>query len=849
MLRMRFFLASLCWFFIAVQGLCEEAHVRIAGTPAWAGEPERADLEAPTPANNPGGWYFLLLDRRMHAELGESYSHIAYRITTSSALQDGAKISVDYDPEYERIDFHFIRVVRGGAASDRLAPSAIKTIQQERDLDRHLYNGQFTALVMLDDIRVDDVVEYAYTRRGRNPIYAGRFHDTVSLQWSTPLRKVSVSILRSPDRELATKKHGQLPVTEATRAVGTLIEQSWTASDVPAVEVDSEVPYWYNAYTFLQFTDYGGWGEVVDWARQLYAIPALSPELAQKTEELTAGLEYSDERALAILNFVQREIRYLGIELGPKSHRPSAPEEVFRRRFGDCKDKALLLCAMLRHVGVDAVPTLTHSYRKETMNEWLPSPDVFDHVIVVLEAVRITYWVDPTFTEQEGKLAYRALPDYRYTLPIAAGVTSLERIKRQANASSALRVEELYDVSSFDDPGRLEVRSHYSGALANSMRVYLRETSADQIAKDYLNNRLRTHPDATADGEVSWTENKATNSLTVTHRYLIPEIWTKPADSSVHTLEIYPAMMRDYTEPPESLKRTMPLAVVHPFSATHETRLTLPRAWPDEDSVQDFNDDAFRASIRTVTHGNSMVITHKWESLKDHVPADRITRYAEKLRSFRESLGCTLTFDTAIAARNENARPYWPLIISLIVTFSVCCAALFWYQRHLANRPLDEPPPLPSSSRLQGLGGWLILVGFGVCVRPFLVLVPFVQGFGQFFEARTTETLTLATSPAHIPGFALLICVEASVNLVLLLGSIWMIVLFFRQHRHFPRVFIAMFTGGLVFQIVDLVAANALLSETTEVQDVKQIFQLVIYCAIWVPYMLVSRRVRATFVR
>jgi hypothetical protein len=546
MLRLSLFPVLLFLFFTSIPGSAQESAVRVAPVPEWIGESEQADLAAPSPVKNPGGWYFLLFDRRFHADEAETYSHIVYRIANASALQDGAQISVDYDPEYESIDFHYIRVIRAGKTTGRLSLSAIKTLQQERDLDRHLYNGQFTALVMLDDIRVDDVVEYAYTRRGRNPIYGGRFHDTVPVRWATPLRKIRISVFNEPGRTISAKQHGAVSLKAEGFTQGSTIEQRWSASDLAAIEPDSELPRWYNPYPFLQFSEYTAWADVLEWARPLYELPPrLTPELEQKADELIAGAKNNEARALAILDFVQREIRYLGIELGPKSHRPSPPAEVLGRRFGDCKDKSLLLCALLKHAGIRAAPALTHSSRRDTMRDWLPSPDVFDHVIACIQLGGITYWVDPTDSEQEGSLARRALPDYRYALPVLFGVTRLETIPLNADARSAIRVEEHYDVRSFDAPTKLEVRSHYAGSVADSMRVYLRETPADQLSKNYLNTRLRQHPQATADGEPSWTDDKKLNVLTVIHRYSLPALWTKTKDSPILTLEVYPSMMRD----------------------------------------------------------------------------------------------------------------------------------------------------------------------------------------------------------------------------------------------------------------------------------------------------------------
>jgi len=61
---------------------------------------------------------------------------------------------------------------------------------------------------------------------------------------------------------------------------------------------------------------------------------------------------------LVALEFVQKQIRYFGTEIGPYSHRPASPETVLKRRYGDCKDKVALLSTLLDRLDIRATPIL-----------------------------------------------------------------------------------------------------------------------------------------------------------------------------------------------------------------------------------------------------------------------------------------------------------------------------------------------------------------------------------------------------------------------------------------------------------------------------------------------------------
>ncbi|MFX8207373.1 transglutaminase domain-containing protein, partial [Acinetobacter baumannii] len=84
-----------------------------------------------------------------------------------------------------------------------------------------------------------------------------------------------------------------------------------------------------------------------------------------------------EARLLAALRFVQREVRYLGIEMGANSHAPHPPETVLPRRYGDCKDKTLLTLTLLGRLGIPASPALVHTTERQAAAERLPTPWAF----------------------------------------------------------------------------------------------------------------------------------------------------------------------------------------------------------------------------------------------------------------------------------------------------------------------------------------------------------------------------------------------------------------------------------------------------------------------------------------
>ncbi len=88
-----------------------------------------------------------------------------------------------------------------------------------------------------------------------------------------------------------------------------------------------------------------------------------APDITAKAAELTAGKTDFYDKAEAIGEFVQKQIRYFVIEMGVGGYQPHPAEEIFRSRYGDCKDKATLLSAMLSSVGIHSALLMVDSER------------------------------------------------------------------------------------------------------------------------------------------------------------------------------------------------------------------------------------------------------------------------------------------------------------------------------------------------------------------------------------------------------------------------------------------------------------------------------------------------------
>jgi len=95
---------------------------------------------------------------------------------------------------------------------------------------------------------------------------------------------------------------------------------------------------------------------------------------------LTAGTPDMRGKALTLANWVRRQIRYVGVYIGPGGVVPHPAPEVLAQRYGDCKDHAVLLEALLGAAGIPSTAALINGadiYRLPAV----PTLGVFSHVI------------------------------------------------------------------------------------------------------------------------------------------------------------------------------------------------------------------------------------------------------------------------------------------------------------------------------------------------------------------------------------------------------------------------------------------------------------------------------------
>lgn len=169
----------------------------------------------------------------------------------------------------------------------------------------------------------------------------------------------------------------------------------WTVTDVKEIRHEPAMPPYVGiaGQMIVTFFPPGGkaangfaaWDDMGKWYGTLLAGRAdASPEIKQQVASVTSGQNTPVQKMQAIAQFVQHDIRYVAIELGIGGWQPHPAPEVFSHRYGDCKDKATLMRAMLHEIDVDSYHVLINTQRGAVTRE-TPAHQGFNHAIVAIK--------------------------------------------------------------------------------------------------------------------------------------------------------------------------------------------------------------------------------------------------------------------------------------------------------------------------------------------------------------------------------------------------------------------------------------------------------------------------------
>jgi hypothetical protein len=707
-----------------------------------------------------------------------------------------------------------------------------------------MLDGSYTALLSLKDVRKGDVLEYAYSIVGRNPIFQGKFYGSRLLSFGVPIVAQKLRYTWNKNRKLFHLVQGQpkynAKISESGNEKILFIESKVLKSE----EFEDNIPFNFEPTSpEITISEYETWADVTQWGLQIYAEPsAVAANIKAKVKELTFGVKSSEEKAQKIIRFVQDEIRYLGIEIGESSHRPAQPEITLDRRFGDCKDKTVLLRAMLKEIGIKSYPMLVNTNLRDGIKHLLPGPHVFNHVVLTFELNKEIYFIDATMAYQRGKLNLVQFPNYGSGLVIRAenagltGTFIAERINKRI-------IDEYFQIRDTLEPARLKVVTHHYGEQADEARLELANNAAADVQKNYLEFYQNIYGEISSDGKMLVEDIEDKNELVITEFYKIAKIWSYNEAEKVFELNVYAQTLRGSLGDPKPGARKYPYGLKYPYEIKQSLHLDLPETWNLQEEKNQILNPAF---VYTFTSElgekpNQLNLHYHYISGRDYVEANEYTKFVEDTKKISDLYGYRITWSRNFSAITSNSDTHnWGLLFLSMMLLVVCTM--------VAHRLYFHHDPLPTSGIPNvsiDLGGWLIMIAIGLTLSAgFQVYNFFTQ---DYFNQASLNALSSPEHPYYSKFWGLLFTIEILLSVPMFILTLLTIVLLFKRRTSFPYFYIILMVSNLGYAMYQVLVAEQFDFEEGNLEYYRGLGRAIIGSAIWIPYILRADRVKQTF--
>ncbi len=456
----------------------------------------------------------------------QRYEHYADQLVTASAVEENSTVSIRFDPSFQTVTLHSLEVIRDGVVQDRLSLHGFQVYRFETDRERLIYNGELEMAYIVPDVRVGDILSHSYTIHGRNPAFGPHFSDGLRHAYGVEVGRISNRLLIEDGMgyQMQALQNAAAPVTRHENGFTVL---SWVEDNVEALEAEDDRPYWHYAYPVSHVSSFGSWAVAGQHLAEVYD-PAQyrTDEITAIAAEIAAEHGSKEDQLRAALDYVQRNIRYLGIELGAGGYIPRAPELVLSRRFGDCKDVTLLLVTLLDALEIKAAPVLVNTSDGFGLLETLPSIGVFDHVIVTAWLGDEQHFLDATLDAQMGDFTHLEQGDYGYGLTVASDSAGLFRAVGRGPEYRRDFVD-TFDLRAEGSEVLYTSLSTYRGHEAERMNAWIEDQGRSVVEENFLSYFEDFFPGIEQYGPflIVLDEDKA--ELNITGFYRIPDAWSE----------------------------------------------------------------------------------------------------------------------------------------------------------------------------------------------------------------------------------------------------------------------------------------------------------------------------------
>lgn len=326
--------------------------------------------------------------------------HYAVKILNERGKEDFSESHIEYDSTYEKVELEYARTIRPDGTIVEVGSRHIRDVSKY--LNFPLYSNARVYIISFPEVSEGAVIEYKLKIYRSTLINEKDFILSYPLQADEPIIAATFSLRLPAGREVRFKRLNEDYNTFGAEMRPRVSQEAgysvylWEFKEIPQIVPESDMPPEVEVNPTVAISTFKEWQEVYRWwwalSRDKMEADAA---IKEKVAELTAGSNSDEEKAKAIYGFCAQKIRYVAVEYGQAGYEPHKAQDIFRNKYGDCKDQAVLLVTMLKEAGLEAWPVLISTKSYYNAPEDFPSA-LFNHCIACVDIAGELVFLDPT---------------------------------------------------------------------------------------------------------------------------------------------------------------------------------------------------------------------------------------------------------------------------------------------------------------------------------------------------------------------------------------------------------------------------------------------------------------------
>ncbi|MCX5711295.1 MAG: DUF3857 domain-containing protein [Candidatus Omnitrophica bacterium] len=329
-----------------------------------------------------------------------SYMHYLIKILNERGKNEFAETQVGYDSTYEKVELEGARTISSDGRVTQVGGRHIRDVSRYTDFP--LYSNARAFIISFPEVAEGAIIEYKVKVTNNQLINKKDFVVNYPLQTTEPVisAKFSVRFPKNtpPNLKIINDDYNTFGA-ELKPKIQDGAEScvySWAFKNIPQIIPESNMPPGVLVNPTILMSTFNDWQAIYRWWRALSRDKIKAdPAIKAKVRELTAETPDEKAKAAAIYNYCAKNIRYVAVEYGDAGYEPHAASDIFKNKYGDCKDQAVLLVTMLKEAGLDAWPVLIPTKADYNLSADFPTVQ-FNHCIAALSLNGQVIFMDPT---------------------------------------------------------------------------------------------------------------------------------------------------------------------------------------------------------------------------------------------------------------------------------------------------------------------------------------------------------------------------------------------------------------------------------------------------------------------